>query len=401
MMGLTAVAGVLFVIVLVLLVLRIVVGSPAEANLSVSPSPEAGPSATAVPEQSTSPTPVTATTSPTSTPTPTPSPTRTPTATPTPAPWRTKLSGEITDAASVDRRPIAVMIDNFPDAIPQYGLSKASVVFEVLAEGGLTRFMPVFETSDLEQIGPVRSARLYYVDWSRSYGALLVHAGGSPAAMDLFEADPSIPHLNLLYVGWPSWRDEENRYAPHNLFTSGALMEQFMEEWEIPRESAYDGFVHKDEAPKTGRPRSSTIEMVFSPLFSEGVRWEYDRDTNCYLRYQWGDPHIDALTGEQLRAKNVVVIFTPQWVIPGDDAGRMEVQTTGTGESVLFQDGESVKGTWEKASIEEPLRLYDAAGKPMALNPGVTWIAVLPLEAELSYGSSLDENAQADRSASR
>lgn len=387
LLALSSIATFMLLAVVVILALRIDANGTVAARRVVSPTSGSTlptPASIASPVK----TPVPATASPTAKPETTPTPTSTPT--PTQVLPTARFSGLPTEEANLSRRPIAAMIDNFPSANPQFGMSKASVVFEALAEGGLTRFMPVFETSDLGQIGPIRSTRQYFIDWARPYGALLVHAGGSPQAMSTFEQDPGIMHLNLLYVDWPSWRGEE-REAPHNLYTSGPLLDQFIESQEAPRDQPYEGFDHKPELNEGARPLSQTIFMVFSPIFSEGVRWEYDRSSNTYLRYQWDEPHMDALTNQQLAAKNVAVIMVPEAPVPEDEAGRLDVVTTGSGEMVLFQDGRASKGTWEKAAPDAPLRLIRADGGSVELNPGLTWIAVLPPGAELDYepGSGL------------
>jgi hypothetical protein len=275
------------------------------------------------------------------------------------------------------------MIDNHPNAVPQSGLDKAAIVYEALAEGGITRFMAVFDASspDASEIGPMRSARVYYIEWAEPYQALYVHAGGSPGALDLLWHVPLI-NTDLLSTG-PSWRSSD-RLAPHNLYTSAALLKQWMaSQGTQAADFSAARLLHKDDRPQPApRPR---ISFDFGSLSPSNVVWDYDPASNSYRRWMWGVPHVDRITGKQLSAKNVVIMFIVRSDIIGDDKGRIEVGTSGSGEALFALDGTVVAGKWRKDSPAAPLRFLDASGAEMQFNRGNTWIEALPLGQKVGY----------------
>ncbi len=334
------------------------------------------------------------TAAPTDVPTETP-PTAVPTAVPTAAPTALPIvtSDPITGAPALGRgalreRPIIVMIDNHPNAYPQSGLDKAAVVFEALAEFGLTRFMAIYVpgiTPAASSIGPVRSARLYFVHWATEFRGLYVHAGGAPQALEALQQTTELVDVDALF------RDKSvyftrisQRAAPHNLYTDSAALERALRN--VAPEPFADpniGFLFKTDAPPDARPPSKRIEYFF--IYREDpAGWTYDPATNSYLRLRRGRPAVDAVTGQQLRVKNVVVMEVPEAPIPGDDKGRIEQKVIGSGRARVFLDGVEREVTWRKDSPESPLLLLDAAGNEVAFNPGQVWIVALPSLDNLS-----------------
>ncbi len=315
----------------------------------------------------------------------TPVPTAVPTVAPTAPPVVT--SDPITGAPALARgalqqRPIIVMIDNHPSSYPQSGLDKAAVVFEALAEFGLTRFMAVYApgiTPAATSIGPVRSARLYFVQWAMEFRGLYVHAGGAPQALEALQQTTSLIDVDALFRNRSIYFTRiSQRAAPHNLYTDSATLERALRD--LAPEPFADpniGFLFKTDAPPDARPASRRIEYFF--IYREDpAGWTYDPTTNSYLRLRRGRPAVDAVTGQQLRVKNVVVMEVPEAPIPGDDKGRIEQKVIGGGRARVFFDGVEREVTWRKDSPESRLLFLDASGNEVAFNPGQIWIVALP-----------------------
>ncbi len=315
--------------------------------------------------------------------TPLPSSTPVPSVTSTPVNPPDPLTGLPIDATTAQLRPYIAMIDNHPNAVPQSGLDKAAIVYEALAEGGITRFMAVFDGSspDASEIGPIRSARVYYIEWAEPYQALYVHAGGSPAALDLLWHVLLI-NTDLLSTG-PSWRSSD-RLAPHNLYTSSTTLKKWMADHGTQSvDFSAARLLHKDDNPRPGP--HTRISFDFGAVSRSDVVWGYDPTTNSYLRWMWGAPHLDRISGQQLSAKNVVIVFTTRSDITGDDKGRIEVGTSGSGAALFALDGTVVAGRWQKDSPAAPLRFLDSSGAEMQFNRGNTWIEALPVGQKVGY----------------
>jgi Protein of unknown function (DUF3048) N-terminal domain/Protein of unknown function (DUF3048) C-terminal domain len=283
---------------------------------------------------------------------------------------------------SVKDRPLAVMIDNHPDAYPQSGLSGAAIVFEALAEFGITRYMAVFVpgvSPDVAMIGPVRSARSYYVEWAKGLHAVYSHAGGSPEGLLL--AQTSIEIINndgLRSVSSPYFRRSSERLAPHNLYTDSVSIAAFAASRNLETPDLSEiGFILKPDVPANQRPTSQRLSYYF--IYPEiYVGWSYDPAANNYLYFRGSEPGIDGSTGEQLQFKNVVVMEVPESPVPDDPKGRIEQQVIGTGAARIFRDGAMIKGTWRKGAGFAQLRFYAADGTEVPMNPGAVWIAAIP-----------------------
>jgi hypothetical protein len=331
---------------------------------SVPPAPSATSAPTATAEPSATPEPPTATPEP-------------PTATPEP------ISGALAlPRGSVTTRPFAVMLDNHPGAFPQSGLNQAAIVFEALAEFGLTRYMAVFVPGvgeELSEIGPVRSARPYFVEWAKGLRAVYVHAGGSPEGLLLAETSVELINADALRRdAGAAFRRSAARAAPHNLYTDSASLAAFRDgkQAETP-DLGEIGFLLKPEAPAAQRPASQQLSYYF--IYREAyVGWTYDPATNSYGYFRQARPHIDARTGEQLRFKNVLVLEVPERRIPGDAKQRIEQDVLGEGRARVFYDGALVEATWRKAAGFAPLQIFGPDGAELALNPGNVWVAAVP-----------------------
>jgi hypothetical protein len=283
------------------------------------------------------------------------------------------VSGDI-----ANRRPVAVMIDNIsPDARPQSGLDQASLVFETLAEGGITRFMAVYLEHDAPMIGPVRSTRYYYNSWAAGLGVIFGHDGGNVDALQELPTLSSIYNVDADRVTGPFWRIS-SRLAPHNEYTSSPLLRAYASTHGGSTTGIGYSLPHKDDAPLPDRPAVETIDVPFS-YGDYNVQWTFDRSTDTYLRFMGGAPHVEAATSKQLRANNVVVMYTDETSAPDPfTPGAIRLRTEGTGKAIVYRDGIGIQGTWSKDSVGAPLRWLDSSGNQIALDRGVTWVEVLP-----------------------
>jgi hypothetical protein len=286
-----------------------------------------------------------------------------------PKPIYSTLSGlEIKDPA-INQRPVtAVMIENSLDARPQSGLNQAGVVFEAIAEGGITRFLTLFQDSEPEYIGPVRSVRPYYVQWAAGFDSAIAHVGGSADALRMLRQENVAKDLDQFFNPGP-YRRVSNRFAPHNMYSSVVALRELQTQKGFT--SNYKGFVRKIEA-KSAAPNATSIDFNISGAVYN-PHYDYDAATNSYKRSEGGKPHTDEKSGQQLSPKVVVALVMPQ--------GRNGIYTTyntiGSGEAFVFQDGILAKGTWHKTANKEQFTFTDQGGGELKLNPGQTWISVV------------------------
>ena len=267
-----------------------------------------------------------------------------------------------------------VMIDNHEYAWPPSGIDEAFLVVEAPVEAGISRMLAFFyEGQEIEKIGPVRSARPYYLDWNNELDALYTHVGGSNAALDLI-ASGSTFDFNQYWWGSYFWRSND-RFAPHNVYVdtdSLLAFSELREEAGVAPERLYGLWSFKEPAPTK---ESSSIHIDFyAPLYS--VDWEYNFQTGRYERWQFDSPHV---TDEAVRieADNIAVVVTDVSII--DYVGRRDIRTTGEGDGYVLQDGQVIEVTWSKPSATERLRFY-VGEEEVAMNAGVTWIEVVPSE---------------------
>jgi hypothetical protein len=267
---------------------------------------------------------------------------------------------------------------------PQSGYNEADVVYEALAEGGITRTLAIFQSKTSNEIGPVRSARPYFIDWLSELKAIFVHVGGSIDAFDAISAY-KVPDLNQFNYGSYFWRSAA-RVAPHNVYTTTekltAAAKSAKYETTLPEIKWYS--FKKDLDPKE-RPISQKVTVNFSyPMFT--VTWNYDSKTNDYLRAIAGVPAKDKNTGIQVRAKNVIVQYeTVGYGTTRAGEQKVDIGTITSGTGVLIQDGKAVNIKWQKTSRENLTKITDESGNEIQLNPGQTWIEIVPVGKNVSY----------------
>lgn len=291
--------------------------------------------------------------------------------------FRAPLSGLMVEKDKTTRKPMAVVIENHPDSRPQSGLNKASIVYETFAEGGITRFLAIFQEQDVSEIGPVRSARTYFVEWALSYAALFAHVGGNIDALDMI-AEYKALDLNQFSLGNFFWRDQK-RYAPHNVYTTTDKLREAAKSKNYPIEdSNISSYQFKDDLGQEERPVPFSFVVNFNPNFA--VTWTYDEKNNHFTRSILGQKQTDRVTGEQLAAKNVIVMFTDfSYGTTRLGEQKTNITTTGSGNAIFFVDGKKTTGTWRRSGQSSPTKFYDGSGTEIKLNAGTTWIEVAPV----------------------
>lgn len=308
------------------------------------------------------------------------------TPTPTPVPTDTQARDPLTGAplaapVAVLPQVYAVMVENSADAWPLSGLDQAFLVIEAPVEGNIPRFITFFSgeqdasgqvTPAVEKIGPVRSARPYYLDWASEFDAIYAHVGGSPEALDLIQGRSGFLDLNEFSQGEYFWRDVPRRQAPHNAYTSTAELGKSVAELQPPAPN-YGTWLFKDDAPIGANPASLAINWGEGSLYD--VAWTYDPGTNAYTRHEDGSED-KTQDGHTITANNVVVMASDITVVDG--VGRRHIRTLGSGDALVVQDGKIILGTWKKDTVDTRLRFYAADGSEIKMNAGKTWIEVVP-----------------------
>lgn len=283
--------------------------------------------------------------------------------------------------AWINNLPLGVMIENHTDARPQVGLSKADIVYEALAEGGITRFMAVYLQND-SKLEPIRSARPYYLDWISEYAGAYVHFGGSPDALDKIN-QYGIKDLNGLTIGGPFTRDP-NRPTPHNVYITTGQLRDLAAQRGYKKEDFTMWKFNDTELTVDKRPASFSLKLGFLGTYCYDVEWRYDPATNSYLRFECGAPHIDALDKSQLAAKTIIVETVGYHPDPSGHA-RIDMDTIGSGDLKVFENGTVIVGSWKKDSRTARTQFFDANGAEVKLNRGKIWVDIIPPGSPVTY----------------
>lgn len=279
---------------------------------------------------------------------------------------------------------IAVSIENSPEVRPQAGLSLADLVIETVTEGGITRLLAFYQSREARMIGPVRSARPYFLDWAAGFNAPFVHSGGSKEALEKIKnGETSFKNIDEFFNEKYFWRDPAKK-APHNLFTSTALLRELVTKKGWSKVATPPGWGFKSDEPansQTSRIREIAIDFSFDPF---AVIYRYDEATNSYQRFLGGKLHVDALNDEQIMVKNVIILYTRSSLID-ENLLTIDLDILGSGRAVVFRDGGILRTRWRKDTAEAPLKLIDADGSLAELNQGLTWIAVIDQNGSASW----------------
>lgn len=281
------------------------------------------------------------------------------------------LDGVMVPAGLDALAPRAVVIENHPDARPLSGVSQASLVIEAPVEGSITRLLAFFAPSTtVMEVGPVRSARPYFVDFADAWNATFFHVGGSPEALEKIQAMPSFADVNEFAYSRYFWRDE-GRHAPHNVYTRESLMDEAVIKKEQAAAKIDDAWHFKDKASSTERGDIKKIAVPFGGSFN--VTWNFDSERGVYVRSQGANTQIDRGGANQVEADNVIVIKTEQTVL--DSVGRLRIRTTGNGQAIAYRDGKRFALRWNR-SAGQPIRFESTDGSEFIFNRGKTWIEV-------------------------
>lgn len=313
----------------------------------------------------------------------TPSPSPTPEVpTPTPAPeHENPLTGLEIDEKYVNTRPYAVMLNNIREAQPQFSIAQADIVYEICAEGGITRMLALFQDiSVVGSIGSIRSARPYYVELALGHDALFLHAGGSEQAYSDIKSKgvTAFDAVRGGYEGTLFWRDQQrisNNGYEHSVFTNGETALRLLSGYDIRHEHeesfVYDINFDWEATPENGYT-AETVSVQFSSY--KTATFEYDSETRLYGAKQYGGKHIDADNGEQVAVSNLFVLYTGVRVL--DDDGRLSVEVIGSGEGQYFCGGQGVDVTWTKPA-GEPITYALKNGEPLTLERGRSYVCIV------------------------
>lgn len=299
-------------------------------------------------------------------------------------PQRTNLRGELLPADEAVKRPVAVMLDNHPNARPQAGLRDADIVYEIEVEGGLTRYMAVFQSKEPEMVGPVRSARDAYLDKMLELDAIYVHIGGSKPSLDRISSE-GIQTINS--AGSVTWREgSTGKVAPHNVYMDVASAREYAARNGWDEEANYDhySFYETDQVP-AGSEASSAKDVFVEATSQSQTEFKYVESSAAYTRFKDGTEDIDENDGKPLEVKNIIV---QKVKITAEYPNRPDLRTialTGTGEGYYISMGQMIPITWKKdeGDVANLTRYYKEDGSELILNPGQTWIEVIGLDRDV------------------
>ncbi len=291
--------------------------------------------------------------------------------------------GFVKPAAGI--RPIAVMIDNEGTrSLPQGGLDKAQVIYEVIVEGGETRLMPIFWNVAPEMIGPVRSSRDYFLDYTMEHDAIYVHFGWSP------KAQRDIPKLKINNINGVSnggeifWDLTKDRGNWQDSYTSMQKIMDYVKKVKYRTETDKKPVFSYNDADVELSGGQSAVKLSLRYSASYTCGYEYDPAAKAYNRIRKGSPQMERVTGKQLKARNIIIQYTHNNAINGDDKDRQELDTIGSGNGYFITCGKAVKIKWSKEARSAQTKYTDESGKEITLNPGQTWIQVLPLTGKVT-----------------
>lgn len=298
------------------------------------------------------------------------------------------LTGLPVDEETSTRRPIAIMINNIKQALPQFGISKAGIIYEALAEGGITRMLAVYDSyEDIAQIGSIRSSRPYYLDLAQGLDAIYFHIGGSPAAYKELSSR-NIDSFDLISGSNNdlSWRDKgriKNNGYEHSVLTSGERIAAKIEKTGLrnTRNTAYTtAFNFADDVTLDSGILANKVTVPYSN-YKTGV-FTYDSENDFYRVNQYGQAHVDSGTGNQLAMKNVFVLHINSYVL--DSVGRLGFDIVGSGKGKYITGGKAIDINWEKESHSRSFYYTTADGKELEVARGDSYVCIVPLNANVT-----------------
>lgn len=292
---------------------------------------------------------------------------------------KSKVNGQWIDKKLAKYRPLAIMMGNTSQAAPQSGISKASVVYEIPVEGGITRLMSIIEDyKHLKKIGTARSCRYYFVHYAMEYNALYSHFGQSKYAKKTL-ADNGVDNINgLEYVSGKAYYRTKDRKAPHNAYADGKKIYQFCKDvgYPLKYKKNYDGhFIFSSEENPEKLENGEDAYYIRPGYRIDDPWYEYHEEEGLYYRYQYKKPHIDKETKKQLTCKNIIIQYVR--ISYFDDNYSLIIDTTRGGEGVYITEGKAIPISWKKKSDYAITHYYDENGNEIKVNPGVTWVLLV------------------------
>lgn len=289
------------------------------------------------------------------------------------------LTGLETTLEKASRPVTAVMVENSPEARPQSGLKEAGVVFEAVAEGGITRFVALYQEAQPALIGPVRSIRPYFVEWAAGFDAGLAHVGGSELALSMVQSGDYVTDLDQFKAPEGIFWRSDDRLPPHNVYTKLSELDKYMEKMD-KKKSDFEAWkrLTGDNDKIVNGSATNLLEAnhinipVSTGIFA--VNYQYDSASNTYQRFQGGAAHLDREKG-QLSPNVVVAIMVKQSL--SVDGNHMSIETLGAGKAYIFQNGKVQEGRWSKTKPQSNIRFTDEQGGEIPLQSGQTWVTAV------------------------
>lgn len=282
------------------------------------------------------------------------------------------LSGIYGEEEKINRRPVAIMFDNHPRARWQAGLKDAEIVYEFLVEAPYTRYMGIYLMNDPEALGPIRSARPYFITASLEYDGVYVHVGGSP------QAQSDVKSLKLADIDGLSssnkvfWR-KSHKKMPNNLYTSMEVLRSTQEDRKYRLMGEYTPFKFKEDEEDMEGLEAKNVIIHYRK--NNTTEYNYDSESKDYKRKKDGENHIDEIDSSSIVAKNIIIQEANTKVI--DNIGRLDIQLIGEGKGKYISNGKYIDITWSKNSKASKTIYYDLNDEEIILNPGITWIQIV------------------------
>jgi hypothetical protein len=296
---------------------------------------------------------------------------------------RSYLSGLWVPIEIGTKRPYAFQFNNFKTVRNQWGISQADIVYECIVEGGITRLLGIGENYTGDRIGSTRSSRHYFVSIADEYDAIYIHFGKTKYATAKMK-ELGIDNLDgETGIGTTVFYRDKSMNAPHNAFASlkGILKGIEQKKYETKHEEGYAPHYsfYEEDTDLTSDIVANKLTIDFSGYNTP--TFEYNSKDKLYYRNQFGEPHKDSNTGEQLRFKNIIIQFVKEWDIDRNDYQTMDLENA-SGSGYYITNGKMVKITWKKNEDKRFMRYYNEAGEELTINPGKTYIALFPRDRE-------------------
>ncbi len=297
------------------------------------------------------------------------------------------INGTVIAEAASAQRPLAVMMDNFYAARPQAGLNEADIVYEIYVEGLITRYMAVFQSQLPDLIGPIRSARPYYLRLALEYDAYYAHVGGSMQAMADIQSF-KMADVDGLSSGSDTFWRKSHKKIPNNMYGSAASLIDWANRRKYRTEATFDSWQFGDDY---GAPAAQSLDQLAitycqgkgaDDKFHYDIAFHYDADSKTYLREVNGQPHLDEVTEQQLYADSIIVQRAKTAVI--DSYGRLSVDLVGSGSGYYLYDGKVIPISWQKPSERARTRFYTEDGQELVMKRGKIWVQVVKLDYQIS-----------------